>query len=676
MTDQFDDELRDRLVGLAAAVPVEAPGSTTVVKPRIRSGSMGRRLALGGLIPVLAVAVIGTVIAGVAKVGPFAPGATEGNGPVVATTTDGPFQLSVRSAQARYAPDEPIEIEAALTYQGSEPSIDISHAIGARSSPLGFGIAEPVVGDLHLGTGWEAMCNRSTLNAGSPMTVPFQKGGAWSGDHPRAEEYRAYVADPVLRLAAGTWHVYAVAEFSIGECSANQTELRVEIEIQVLESAPTASELPQPTVSPDSPQPSDGGPVVSTVTEGAFQLTVRSAGSTFTSDETIDVVASLTYTGPDDSVVIGHGAFGPIGFFIRNQPPDITLLPFGPPGCTDELELERGVPVTEPIRDLSADPGWFSLPPRSWEITGMAGFHVGGCDGPQTNLRTSVEFAVVLPEGAQPTAAPHASPGQIQPDGSVLDVENDGTFELRLRAAQAVYLAGEVIDLSAEFAYLGSEPSMFVSSFSPLVGFDFRQLDGTGGMSKVKIFDGMCRGMRLERGVFTDASVVKVGVHASEPVDNSWFDSFLEDPTVRLPAGNWRITAALSVFTDACSAESHGLQASIDIKVVPVTGAEIELRTASAPAEYCRLAMGGGRLTPDPRSGLGLATSNGEVRAMIWPFGYTGREEPDGAVLVDPDGHIVAREGALVRFVGATATSEPGWSYACSGIGVVESPSP
>ena len=234
MTDHFDLELRERLARMAAAVPAEPPGLVgRVTTPSVRAGTTTRRLALGGMVPILAVAVAGTLLAALAKVGPFAPGATARSVPVVATTTGGPFELAIRSSKARYAPGEAIAIEATLTYRGPEPSLQIAHAQGAAGGPVGFGIDEPVLGELRLSPSWSESCERSTLQPGQPLTVPFEKSAAWSGNDPRSSEYQAVVLEPALRLSAGTWHPYAIAEFSIGECSAYQIEMRVGIEIEV-----------------------------------------------------------------------------------------------------------------------------------------------------------------------------------------------------------------------------------------------------------------------------------------------------------------------------------------------------------------------------------------------------------------------------------------------------------
>jgi len=81
-----------------------------------------------------------------------------------------------------------------------------------------------------------------------------------------------------------------------------------------------------------------------------------------------------------------------------------------------------------------------------------------GPESPQFALEAEIATEVsgdpvVIPPSAAPPAAPNpdigpdASPGQIQPDGSVLDVVDDGAFELRLRTAEATYVADEPIDV-------------------------------------------------------------------------------------------------------------------------------------------------------------------------------------------------------------------------------------
>ena len=237
MTDDFDVSLRRRLESLATAVPVAPPGAVSaVVRQPVRPRSTSR-LALAGLLPVLSVVVIGAVVATVLKIGPGPSDSSSGstdaaNGPIESTTRSGDFELTVRSAKGRYAVDEPIDIDASLTYRGGAP-VQIAHAMGAAESPLGFGIEEAVLGDLRITPTTQDACVRSTLEPGRPLIVAFAKSGGWSGDDPRSADYRAFMQDPVLRLGSGTWHVYALASFSIGECAPGPIERRVDLAIVV-----------------------------------------------------------------------------------------------------------------------------------------------------------------------------------------------------------------------------------------------------------------------------------------------------------------------------------------------------------------------------------------------------------------------------------------------------------
>jgi hypothetical protein len=255
MTEPFDADLRDRLTALAGAVPIDPPDPMAPVRPRLSSGSTSLRLAWTGLVPVLAVVVVGTIVAGLARVGPFAPGASQTNGPVSTTVTNGPFELTLRSSTAHYAPGEAIHAEASLTYRGVG-AITIWHARGSPDGgPLGFGVVEPVLGGLEVGPFWRQSCRPSTLDSATPITSAYTKSGGFTGDDPRAAQYEAFFADPVLRLDEGAWHLYAVAEFSVGDCSAAKVELRAQIEIVVdagMSPSPTADNVIH-VVNLDSP---------------------------------------------------------------------------------------------------------------------------------------------------------------------------------------------------------------------------------------------------------------------------------------------------------------------------------------------------------------------------------------------------------------------------------------
>jgi hypothetical protein len=125
------------------------------------------------------------------------------------TETDGDFELVLTSDKRVYRPDEPILIEARLTYHGSQSSMVIGHDMG---SPISFGIAEKVFGLIQVGGLSLLTCEPTTLVRDEPLIEPFRKSGGVLDGQPHDEEMvMAWMRDPVLRLPVGTWHVTASA---------------------------------------------------------------------------------------------------------------------------------------------------------------------------------------------------------------------------------------------------------------------------------------------------------------------------------------------------------------------------------------------------------------------------------------------------------------------------------
>ena len=128
MTEDSDLDLRNRLAGLAAAVPVDR-GSTRLGAPIarvIRPGSTSRRFATSGFAPLVAIVVVTTVVASLLRIGPFGLAST-GGAPVVAAVRDGSFELTLTSTRSRYALHDPVDVTASLTYRGPGGSVSIAH---------------------------------------------------------------------------------------------------------------------------------------------------------------------------------------------------------------------------------------------------------------------------------------------------------------------------------------------------------------------------------------------------------------------------------------------------------------------------------------------------------------------------------------------------------------------
>lgn len=583
-----DIDLSTRLSRLAAAVPV-APGQ---LDPVHRGAvAVRQRVRMGWLTP-LAFVVAAALLTTALGIGPFAPGATPDAGPVSATTRSGDFELTIVSPKRTYSPDEPIEIQASLTFLGAG-EVAINHAAGApvpsrgnqtgpdtggTGGPIGFGLVEPVLGGLHLATGWDLSCGQTTLAPGQPVVVPFAKGGSWSTDDPRATEFGAYVADPVLRLSTGTWHPLAVAEFSIGGCSGRQIKMRVEIEIKIQAKAPAAT---------------SAAPVVDVVREGPFELAIESAKSRYAPSEPVDVKASLTYRGPERSVSIAHGDGSPMAFGVIERVEGLFLTPAWRGSCEPSV-LERNVPLVRPFArsgSFSGDnpaatdaAGFFAdptleLPAGTWHLYVVADFGLGDCGVDRHLLRA--DLAIVVGDG--PSAAspgPAESDGTIEPpsvavpttapqpmtDASVAANDRVGAYTIELRSEQAVYHASDVVKVAGAFTYSGSE-TIDVQGFKPLV---FSVLEPVYGISLSGLTTDDCNFATLEPGLRIDAPFRKSGgVSGSDP-EHDFKLAYLNDPVFRLPPGTWHIVLSGSFWEDTCGGGREiRLSTQIEIVVLP-----------------------------------------------------------------------------------------------------------
>jgi hypothetical protein len=66
------------------------------------------------------------------------------------------------------------------------------------------------------------------------LTSPIKKFGAFSDDQPDAAFYRAFLADPVVRLPAGDWAISAVASFVEGKgCSGASRMMTATVTVHV-----------------------------------------------------------------------------------------------------------------------------------------------------------------------------------------------------------------------------------------------------------------------------------------------------------------------------------------------------------------------------------------------------------------------------------------------------------
>jgi hypothetical protein len=105
-------------------------------------------------------------------------------------------------------------------------------ARGSGSGPIVFGM-EQLDGPLDMGPLMTSDCAEHRLVRGVAAGRPFVKSGGFDQGNPNAAFWKAYFADPVLRLPAGRWRIAASIELAIGDCAEPWHRLEAAAEFEV-----------------------------------------------------------------------------------------------------------------------------------------------------------------------------------------------------------------------------------------------------------------------------------------------------------------------------------------------------------------------------------------------------------------------------------------------------------
>jgi len=365
MNEDLDVELRRRLEGLAASVPVNAAGELARVASGVKPGRAARLAPSGALLAVAVAAILVAALSGGVGQRPATTGAATSespgpeNGPVTTTAVDGAFELAIRSARGRYQALEPIDVEASLTYHGPEAEVTICDDGG----PIGFGVREKVLGGINLEPVSQLMIDHTTLLREVPLTKPFMKSGGFSGDDPAAASFRAFFADPVLRLTPGTWQIYAAA----ASCSPAPLHftLNAQVEISVDGTPATAPSTPS-TRSPagtamqirTAAKPNTSGECMAARIDGALVSNPTTGLGIETSFGAVDVIWPFGWTawrnGRDVALYDEAGSFiARIGDLVAFSG-GMTSRPTGPPDAS--MMVEDAFAVCGEMIQLSPPP--------------------------------------------------------------------------------------------------------------------------------------------------------------------------------------------------------------------------------------------------------------------------------------------------------------------------------
>ena len=127
---------------------------------------------------------------------------------------DDRFELVLESTKVRWSAGEPIHLRATLRYIGSETGVDYAASGGG---PIAFSLRE-IGGTRVVDYVRTADCRPYTIATDEPLVVPYQKSGGFSPGEPNEAFLRAFLADPVLSLPAGSWEVTADMELYVPTC--------------------------------------------------------------------------------------------------------------------------------------------------------------------------------------------------------------------------------------------------------------------------------------------------------------------------------------------------------------------------------------------------------------------------------------------------------------------------
>lgn len=347
--------------------------------------------------------------------------------------------------------------------------------------------------------------------------------------------------------------------------------------------------------------------VVGVSTDDAFSLSIEASNDRFQAGEPIAVEATVEYIGPLTAIEVA-GSPGLPGFGVEQLDGANHAEPGYGLSCVT-YAFNRGRPVSFPFVKSGgyseADPNAafmkaylnisgdlpdpaLRLPAGTWRIYADLSVGEGGCGGTlRHELRASI--TVVVEPGQRPdatlaaptpdsqptptgeTAAPSTGPALPSPGtaGSpvlVSATDSDATFTITVSVPQGVATTTTAITPVAELQYIGPEGSVTIYHGAPAIYWRILEIDGQRGMGWA--VDTICDSTTLVSGTSLTAPFRKGGEISDDPTtffDRAWF----QDPTLRLPAGQWAISAVFDAALGGCGGEHHELTATVEIEVTP-----------------------------------------------------------------------------------------------------------
>jgi hypothetical protein len=147
----------------------------------------------------------------------------------VSDRADG-FVLSLTLPTDTFASADPIDLEAALTWEGAAAT----RKVWGPASGLVIFSARQLDGPREIGGASDAVCAFHEFKRGVPERSGYKKSGGWSATDPDAAFYRAFFADPQFRLPPGRWRISVVADGFLAECLTNAPRLALSVSADII----------------------------------------------------------------------------------------------------------------------------------------------------------------------------------------------------------------------------------------------------------------------------------------------------------------------------------------------------------------------------------------------------------------------------------------------------------
>jgi len=147
------------------------------------------------------------------------------------------------------------------------------------------------------------------------------------------------------------------------------------------------------------------------------------------------------------------------------------------------------------------------------------------------------------------TGAPSATPASLEPIAS--NTVTSGPYRLTLVVDEPTHTANDIIDGVASLVATDGDDHVVCGAIGGLFGFGFGEVGGTRHMDPVR--DAGAAPYTISSGAPLTSHLQKSGGYTPDDPNAGFYQQWLSDPVLRLPAGTWEIKAWVQLFEGSCN---------------------------------------------------------------------------------------------------------------------------